>query len=61
LRSKFWGDLRIQPAQVNGQPGMILLQPDGTLFAAVGLDFQNDRINGIYAVLNPDKLQSGRA
>ncbi len=36
----------------------MLLQPNGVLFAAVGLDFQRDRISAIYAVLNPDKLNS---
>ncbi len=56
LRTKFWNDLAMEPARVNGQPGFVLLQPDGALFAAVGLDFQGDRISGIYAVLNPDKL-----
>lgn len=60
LRSKFWGDFEIRPARVNGQPGLLLLQQDGTLFAAAGLDFQADRINGIYTVLNPDKLRAPR-
>jgi RNA polymerase sigma-70 factor, ECF subfamily len=60
LRAKFWGDLEIKLARVNGQPGFLLLQhPDGALFAAIGLDFQADRINGIYAILNPDKLRPG--
>jgi RNA polymerase sigma-70 factor, ECF subfamily len=58
LRTKFWNGLELQPARVNGQPGVVLLQPDGTLFAAVALDFQVDRINGIYAILNPDKLRA---
>jgi RNA polymerase sigma-70 factor (ECF subfamily) len=59
LRSKFWGDLQIHPARVNGQPGFLLLHADSALFAAIGLDFQADRINGIYAILNPDKLRPG--
>ena len=58
LRSKFWGELEIRAARVNGQPGLVLLQPDGSLFAASGLDFQADRINGIYTILNPDKLRA---
>jgi RNA polymerase sigma-70 factor (ECF subfamily) len=58
LRSKFWGGLEMYPAHVNGQPGILLKQPDGALFAAIGLDFQGDRISGIYAILNPDKLRS---
>jgi RNA polymerase sigma-70 factor (ECF subfamily) len=56
LRTKFWNALEMQPARVNGQPGIVLLQPDGVLFSVLGLDFQRDRITGIYAVLNPDKL-----
>jgi RNA polymerase sigma-70 factor (ECF subfamily) len=56
LRTKFWGDLAIEPARVNGSPGFVLLQPDGGLFSAIGLDFQGDRVSGIYAILNPEKL-----
>jgi Sigma-70 region 2 len=57
LRSKFWDDFEIRAARINGQPGLLLLNQDGTLFAAAGLDFQADRINGIYTILNPDKLR----
>jgi hypothetical protein len=38
----------LRQARVNG--------PGGALFAAIGLDFQGNRVNGIYAILNPDKL-----
>jgi RNA polymerase sigma-70 factor (ECF subfamily) len=58
LRRKFWDDFEIRPARVNGQPGLLLLHQDGTLFSAAGLDFRADRINGIYTVLNPDKLRA---
>lgn len=43
-------------ADVNGLPGLTLTRPDGTLYAAIGLDHAHDGINGIFAVLNPDKL-----
>jgi hypothetical protein len=46
----------LRQARVNGQPGLVLLKPGGALFAAIGLDFQGNRVNGIYAILNPDKL-----
>jgi RNA polymerase sigma-70 factor (ECF subfamily) len=59
LRRKFWNDLELHPARVNGQPGLLLLHEDGALVSAIGLDFQGDRINGIYAILNPDKLAAG--
>ncbi|HEY6234931.1 MAG TPA: sigma factor-like helix-turn-helix DNA-binding protein, partial [Candidatus Elarobacter sp.] len=58
LRDKFWDGVQLEPARINGQPGVVLLRPDGVLFAAVGLDVQGDRINGIYVILNPDKLTS---
>jgi RNA polymerase sigma-70 factor, ECF subfamily len=58
LRTKFWDDFEIRPARVNGQPGLLLLHPDGTLFSAAGHDFRADRINGIYTILNPDKLRA---
>ena len=51
-----WHALDLQSAAVNGQPGLVLVRPDDTPFAAIGLDFQGNSISGIYAILNPDKL-----
>jgi RNA polymerase sigma-70 factor, ECF subfamily len=56
LQRKFWTELQLRAAWVNGLPGLRLDLEDGTIFAAIALDFDGERINAIYAVLNPDKL-----
>lgn len=56
LRRKHWVELELRRAEVNDLPGLLLVQPDGTIFAAIGLDFDGDRIAALFAVLNPDKL-----
>jgi hypothetical protein len=38
-----------------GEPGFGFYI-DGKLFGVVAFDFTEDRIRGIYAVVNPDKL-----
>jgi RNA polymerase sigma-70 factor (ECF subfamily) len=40
---------------VNGDPSALLLSGD-TPFAVIVLDVDGDRITGIFAVTNPDKL-----
>ena len=56
LRRKHWAQLELRRADVNNLPGMLLVRPDDTIFAAIGLDFAGDRIAALFAVLNPDKL-----
>lgn len=56
LRRKHWARMELRPAEVNGLPGMLLVQEDGTVFAAFGLDFEGERVAALFAVLNPDKL-----
>ena len=45
------------PARINTEPGM-LVHIDGALFASFAFDMADGRIQGIAAVLNPDKLPS---
>jgi RNA polymerase sigma-70 factor, ECF subfamily len=47
----------VQPAQINGQPGFIAYV-SGRARAALVLDIRKDRIHAIYAIGNPDKLQT---
>jgi RNA polymerase sigma-70 factor, ECF subfamily len=56
VRTKFWSDLEFRLATVNAQPGILMLRPDGSVYGAVALDFEDGRICALYAVLNPDKL-----
>jgi RNA polymerase sigma-70 factor (TIGR02957 family) len=41
---------------VNGQPGALLLDAEGRLFAVMALDIADGRVQGIRSVVNPDKL-----
>jgi RNA polymerase sigma-70 factor (ECF subfamily) len=48
--------LRVEPVEVNGQPGARVVAPDGTVSAVVALDIAGGRIRALRNVLNPDKL-----
>jgi RNA polymerase sigma-70 factor (ECF subfamily) len=47
----------VRPVEVNGQPGALLLDPDGRPGGVWALDVAGDRIEGISSVINPDKLR----
>ena len=48
--------LRLEPAVVNGQPGVIARGPDGVATAAMSVDVEGGVITAIRSVVNPDKL-----
>ena len=56
LRNKHWVRFEMRRAEVNGLPGIVLVQADGGIFAAIGLEFEGARVAALFAVLNPDKL-----
>ncbi len=49
------GYQRVEPAQLNGQPGLILIEDDGTP-SAVTLDFAEGQVTAIYFLRNPEKM-----
>jgi RNA polymerase sigma-70 factor, ECF subfamily len=49
-------DARVEPRQVNGQPGAVVRDRDGNVAGTVALDMLGGRIQTIRAVVNPDKL-----
>jgi RNA polymerase sigma-70 factor (ECF subfamily) len=49
-------DARMEPREVNGQPGAILRDRDGKVVGTVSLDVLGGRIQTIRSVVNPDKL-----
>jgi len=49
-------DARVEPREVNGQPGAILRDRDGKVAATLTLDVLGGRIQTIRSVVNPDKL-----
>ena len=49
-------DARVEPREVNGQPGAILRDRDGNVVGTLTLDVLGGRIQTIRSVVNPDKL-----
>lgn len=49
-------DARVEPHEVNGQPGAILRDRDGKVVGTLTLDVLGGRIQAIRSVVNPDKL-----
>jgi RNA polymerase sigma-70 factor, ECF subfamily len=47
----------IRPAEVNGQPGALFLDPDGRLVNVFALDIADGQVQTIRSVLNPGKLR----
>jgi RNA polymerase sigma-70 factor (ECF subfamily) len=48
---------RIEPVEVNGQPGARLIGGDGRLVSVLTLDIADGHIQAMRNVLNPDKLR----
>jgi RNA polymerase sigma-70 factor (ECF subfamily) len=49
-------NLRVNPATINGQPGFIGYQ-DGHVQSVISLEITGDRIQNIFIVVNPEKLE----
>ena len=50
-------EIRIEPAEVNGQPGAIVRDGEGRVAAVWALDIAEGRVQAINSVVNPDKLE----
>jgi RNA polymerase sigma-70 factor (TIGR02957 family) len=50
------GGWRVRRVDVNGQPGAMLLDGEGRLFAVMSVDVADGQIQGIRSIVNPDKL-----
>jgi RNA polymerase sigma-70 factor (ECF subfamily) len=48
--------LSLRPVEVNGDPGVLLLDAQQRLIGVMALDIAGDRITGIRSIVNPDKL-----
>ena len=49
--------LVIRPAEINGQPGALFLDPDGRLVNVFALDIADGQVQTIRSVINPGKLR----
>jgi RNA polymerase sigma-70 factor (TIGR02957 family) len=50
-------DATARPAEVNGQPGMIMLAADGAVIGVMALEIEGGLVQGVSSVVNPDKLR----
>jgi RNA polymerase sigma-70 factor, ECF subfamily len=48
--------LRVHFAEVNGQPGFVVLTRDGAPFSVLALDIADGVITAVRSIVNPDKL-----
>ncbi|HEX5616923.1 MAG TPA: RNA polymerase sigma factor SigJ [Solirubrobacteraceae bacterium] len=48
--------ITVRPVDINGQPGLVGIEPDGTVIAAWSLLISDGLIQAIHGVTNPDKL-----
>jgi RNA polymerase sigma-70 factor (ECF subfamily) len=46
----------LQPTQVNGQPGVMFMDPEGHVGAVMALDIADGVVQTIRGIVNPDKL-----
>lgn len=49
-------DGRMEPREVNGEPGVIMRDRDGNVAAVLTLEILDGRVQAIRSVVNPDKL-----
>ncbi len=49
--------LRVEPVEVNGQPGVRVVDGDERLLCVLALDIADGRVRALRNVLNPDKLR----
>jgi sigma-70-like protein len=51
------GGATLRSAEVNGQPGALVLDPEGRLVNVLALDVADGQIQAIRSIVNPDKLR----
>jgi hypothetical protein len=51
------GGVTLRSAEVNGQPGALVLDPEGRLVNVFALDVADGQVHTIRSIINPDKLR----
>ena len=49
--------MRMRPAEINGQPGVITFDNDGRIHSVVSLDIADGQVQAVRGIVNPDKLR----
>lgn len=57
LRSRRLAAVSVHHAEVNGQPGALLMDPEGRVLVVLLLDIADGLVQTVRAVANPDKLR----
>ena len=52
-----FGGFTMRREEVNGQPGALFLDREGRLISVTILDIAEGQIQGVSAIVNPDKLR----
>jgi hypothetical protein len=52
-----FGGVAVRRVEVNGQPGAMLLDPEGRLVGVMALDVAEGQVQAVSSVVNPDKLR----
>jgi RNA polymerase sigma-70 factor (TIGR02957 family) len=52
-----FGGFALRSAEVNGQPGAMLVDPEGRLVGVMALDIAEGQVQAVRSVVNPDKLR----
>jgi RNA polymerase sigma-70 factor (ECF subfamily) len=50
-------ELRMRLAEVNGQPGAVFFDPDGSPFSVLTVDVAEGAVTAVRSIVNPDKLR----
>lgn len=50
------GGFQMRRVEVNGQPGALLLDPEGGLISVMALDIAEGQVQSVSSIVNPDKL-----
>ncbi len=46
-----------RPTEVNGQPGVVMVDGGGRVIGVIALDIVDGRVQGVRSIVNPDKLR----
>jgi RNA polymerase sigma-70 factor (TIGR02957 family) len=49
--------VKMERRQINGQPGILILAPDGGVVSALSLEIADEGVVAVNSVVNPDKLR----
>jgi RNA polymerase sigma-70 factor, ECF subfamily len=49
--------MQLRPAEINGNPGLLALDPEGRVLNVLALDIADGRVQAVHSIVNPDKLR----